>query len=427
MQSSDSPNPCAFFCLLAIWLCIPLPTLGQGQWQQQNSGTTKRLLSISMGSAQVGYSCGVDSTLLKTTDGGTTWFPLAIAAFDFTEWVHDFVDVRFEDEDTGYLVLNTINNPYASGTVYKTTDGGLSWQAQFPFCTIAVARTMRFGAGPAYLLGSAYFAGATLVQTVQDSCVSGINFSWDPGQYLYAAMFDDNGFGLAAGDGGHVYRTRNGGISWDTVYTGSDYTIFDIDRLEDGSIIAATGNPDHTMLHSTDSGSTWQAYTATTQFSQTIMRVIGRADASSLVVAGHAVSGTDTLGRVLWQSSGSWEYEDVPHPIYDVVTWGDTLAYAVGDSGLIITKGPGPVSTFSPAFEKSVTVFPNPCTHWFRLESKGPKSRGLQLRTAEGRLIRSLDPAAAVHDVSELPSGFYLLEIATDNTSYFKKIVVHHP
>lgn len=75
--------------------------------------------AIFFASAQVGYVVGYAGSILKTTDGGTTWKNIT----DGTSWFGSgatFRTLYFLDTENGYVAGD-------NGTLWHTTDGGKSW------------------------------------------------------------------------------------------------------------------------------------------------------------------------------------------------------------------------------------------------------------------------------------------------------------
>lgn len=93
------------------------------QWTLQTSGVQSRLRGVSAVSERVAWASGADSTVLRTTDGGTTWEKLTV-----TPDALDFRDIDAVDEQSAY-VLSIGNGP--ASRIYKTTDAGATWKLQF--------------------------------------------------------------------------------------------------------------------------------------------------------------------------------------------------------------------------------------------------------------------------------------------------------
>lgn len=92
-------------------------------WTSQHSGVNTRLRGISAVTDRVAWASGSASTVLRTTDGGTTWQKLIV-----TEEQLDFRDIDAVDAEVAY-VLSIGNGP--ASRIYKTVDGGSTWDLQF--------------------------------------------------------------------------------------------------------------------------------------------------------------------------------------------------------------------------------------------------------------------------------------------------------
>jgi photosystem II stability/assembly factor-like uncharacterized protein len=95
-------------------------------WTIQNSGVTARLRGVSAVSDRIAWASGSGSTVLRTTDGGSTWQKLTVTTDP--KDVLDFRDIDAIDAQTAY-VLSIGNGP--ASRIYKTTDAGATWILQF--------------------------------------------------------------------------------------------------------------------------------------------------------------------------------------------------------------------------------------------------------------------------------------------------------
>lgn len=93
-------------------------------WNKITSGTTETLNKLHFVTQDIGWALGT-TILLKTTDRGVTWTPIniypGIARYD----------IHFTSQLTGYFVGEIFQNPTRKGVIFKTTDGGITWQEQF--------------------------------------------------------------------------------------------------------------------------------------------------------------------------------------------------------------------------------------------------------------------------------------------------------
>ncbi len=104
----------------ALYL-VHSPSVGASTaWTPQASGTTNNLYDVAALDTSTAWAVGDSSTVLKTTDGGSTWISQPGGA-----------EARFEslaavDTNTAWIVG-------LQGTIRKTDNGGASWGTQSAF------------------------------------------------------------------------------------------------------------------------------------------------------------------------------------------------------------------------------------------------------------------------------------------------------
>jgi photosystem II stability/assembly factor-like uncharacterized protein len=113
-------NMRAFTALLCFFFILP----GKGQWESQISGTDVQLRGISAVSDRVAWASGAKGTVLRTIDGGEHWTKVDVAGAEAL----DFRDIQAFDWNTAFVLSI---GPGEQSRIYKTTDGGKSWQLQF--------------------------------------------------------------------------------------------------------------------------------------------------------------------------------------------------------------------------------------------------------------------------------------------------------
>jgi len=106
------------------WACgsnatIIKTTDGGISWTNQNSPAVDHFNRIQFVDENNGWVCGWNNVLLKTTNGGTTWNPVT-----FSYPINSFY---FVSSNVGWV--SSMNNNV--GEIYKTTNGGLNWTLQF--------------------------------------------------------------------------------------------------------------------------------------------------------------------------------------------------------------------------------------------------------------------------------------------------------
>jgi photosystem II stability/assembly factor-like uncharacterized protein len=107
------------------FLPVALSTLSLAQsFTVQNSNTTSDLRGISAVSASIAWASGTHGTYLRTTDGGATWMVATVPGAEAL----DFRDVQAFSANEAYLLAA---GPGELSRIYKTTDGGKSWDLEF--------------------------------------------------------------------------------------------------------------------------------------------------------------------------------------------------------------------------------------------------------------------------------------------------------
>jgi len=93
-------------------------------WQSQTSSVTGRLRGVSAVSSRIAWASGAYGTVLRTTDGGLTWQARPVPGAERL----DFRDVDAMSDRVAYALSI---GPGESSRIYKTTDGGAHWDLQF--------------------------------------------------------------------------------------------------------------------------------------------------------------------------------------------------------------------------------------------------------------------------------------------------------
>ncbi len=102
-------------------------TDGGHSWQQQTSGTSRKLYRVHFvnsltGWITGGWQDGSSFLVLKTTNGGNTWQNLS-----FGSTCYSCLDIYFSDEQNGWICgHDNLLDPH----IHHTTDGGLTWTNQ---------------------------------------------------------------------------------------------------------------------------------------------------------------------------------------------------------------------------------------------------------------------------------------------------------
>ena len=116
--------------LLAVFTLMVFSLIASSQVQQptltpQNSGTTQLLIAVSPVNSQVVWAVGTGGTYVITTDGGNTWKANVVPGAENLQ----FRDVQAVTDKVAYLL--SIGNTPNTFRIYRTNDGGGTWQVEF--------------------------------------------------------------------------------------------------------------------------------------------------------------------------------------------------------------------------------------------------------------------------------------------------------
>jgi photosystem II stability/assembly factor-like uncharacterized protein len=119
-----------FLILLLIATCATLGLaqekhLHQPKLTPQQSGTNQLLIAVSPVDARVVWAAGTKGTYVVTTDGGKTWSAGMVPGAEELQ----FRDVYGVSDQVAYLM--SIGNHTGQFRIYKTVDGGMTWNIEF--------------------------------------------------------------------------------------------------------------------------------------------------------------------------------------------------------------------------------------------------------------------------------------------------------
>lgn len=286
---------CKLVFFILIVMILGITSVSAVDWYQQESGTEEPLFAVSLANERIAYAVGgpgigfptfPSSVILKSENGGTTWTPQdsPVAAQLF--------DVCFVNEDIGWAV--------GAGVIIYTDDGGDTWiQQATPYETTfwdisCVDRNTAYVVGA---VGQPFDTDSNILKLIEGEWVE---LDSNLETTLLGSYFINENTGYITGQGGEIarttngetfepldslerneipvtlsaihclsedecwmadtneiiYRTINGGESWDDVDTGE--TVFSMGDVwaRDSDSIWVVGQ--QTLRHTDDEGLTWE-------------------------------------------------------------------------------------------------------------------------------------------------------------------------
>ncbi len=257
------------------------------------------------------YGCGV----FRTTDGGKTWMNLGL---EETRHIGR-IAVHPRDPDVAYVAaVGHLWGPNPERGVYKTTDGGESWDRVL------------------YI----------------DDDTGAIDLVMDPADpnTIFVAMYQRRRtvFGFSASGGGSgIYRTNDGGRSWVELTEGlpeGEKGRIGLDVFRgDGNLVYATveaGGDDQGLYRSFDRGDSWEKVSDRNPRPMYFSMVrIDPNDASRIYLGGVSFSASDDGGRTWWQGDAADGIHVDHHALW--IDPGNSRHLILGNDGGIATSWDG--------------------------------------------------------------------------------------
>lgn len=417
-------NSLLIFVFIAIW------SLGLTQtWNQVTVPTSENLNDIEFpeGTAGIGYIGGDNGVLLKTIDGGLSWFNVDYAGIESSEFTPlRFVDLEFVSDAVGFATFG-----YEVGWgLYKTVDGGFNWTEIMPeqdlgsFCykhTLEVIDENHYFVG-----GRACFSGPEIAEFN--------NGEWSLKQ-VESDFFNSEEYvkdikmhgqlGIASTSSSEFLRTTDGGQSWSSIASpifSPEDNLTDVIIINDTVMYAGMNNfgPSiYSFFESTDSGETWFQvlvqgniimYASWFTFEQTNTGVL------------HA-SATNDINEHFMHSSfdGVWSYELIDEKVLAIDSYGLNNAFGVGENGFVIFNGSNAAITEQ---DIEVKVYPNPASDFITLELDNETESLLKIYDQLGALLYNTSAQGnKTINISQWRPGVYTLKLESNTHFLIEKFV----
>ncbi len=321
-------------------------------WSSENTGFPDMpIRAIASPDGEEVFGIGNDGVLIRNR-GTSEW-----EAVDFTVNM-PLRCIQFISEELGFIGSD-------AGTLFRTIDGGDTWidfEAEIP--QVGTVSEMHF-----INETTGFICGFNYMQRTDDG-----GQSWDyvsgftPADGLFQLVdffFLDETIGFAAGDVGLLYRTNDGGDSWQKLETGIESSIRAVHFLNEnlGFICAFDG----LILRTEDGGESWSTMSAPSTEHMRAMTFMGN----------RGFIGTH-VGELLQYTDVSTSINETDH--------------------------------------KNVSVFPNPCTDFLKVD-QWPSFAEYEIYNTTGELLSRAQTYNGKIDVSSLTQGSYFLRWISEDGS----------
>jgi len=223
------------FTLLFIFIFLII-SYTNAQWIQQNSNLSVDLRSISFINVNTGWIIGENGTIIKTTNGGTTWDSLNSGT------TQNLRSVKFVNENLGWIV--------GTDDILQTTNGGSNWT--FQTSTPTTLNDVDF------LNGFTGWAVGT-VGRILYTTNGGTNWEQQTSgtmEHFLSADFIDSSKGWCVGSNGSIYYTQTQGQFWAQQNSGTTQDLYSVDFINANTGFTVGYNG--TIIKTTNGGTNWE-------------------------------------------------------------------------------------------------------------------------------------------------------------------------
>jgi photosystem II stability/assembly factor-like uncharacterized protein len=342
--------------------------IGNINYRTTDGGATWQVSSLSGSwyhidfvSPTVGFT-GTNGATARTTDGGVTWPLMSGSPGSPVMYGMDFYDTV-----VGLCGGDKVSGPDAGPGIFKTTDAGVTWVRKFSQSANDVLWLN--GTTAIAIVGTAIYRSADTGETwtqifnqistgfdemtlLPNGTVVGVSpsgdawrsidggFSWSqtlvgPGALpaSWNVSFFDDQLGAIVGEGGFIYKTADGGLTWAMLNSGiGGVSFYDLEMFDDNAGLAVGDNG--YFLRTSNGGDHWETgrlqVTGVTLGRSESLQAVSVVDQDFAVAAGYdgVVYKTSDRGAT-WQSIG---YPNLPGDVYlsDVKFITRDLGYVAG-------------------------------------------------------------------------------------------------
>jgi len=317
------------------------------QWKWQNPiPTGNPLYAVFFTDPAHGYAAGDAGTILKTTDGGSTWTVHPVGKEVTCN------SMFFPNDNTGFIAGRKQSG---GGSILKTADAGNTWITVVSD-TVAGLYSIYF---PSNTNGYSAGLGGSFLKTT-DGGNTWSHRDLGSSADIFSLWFTDDNTGYAAGYddidfNGFLLKTIDGGINWDTLLYLPNFTGLASILFTDANTGYVAGS--HNLLKTVNAGLTWSVdSTGLGQFYNY------NAYGSLLFTSQDTGYVEDWMGRVYQTTNAgaSWHFQSV------VNDGGAAMHFPDGNTGYAVTSISG-TSSSKPSVKIKKTV--NGGSSWSELSS----------------------------------------------------------
>lgn len=181
-------------------LLLSKPLLADGWFLQTSNVSGISLWGVSFANSSTGYAAGGTGTILKTTNGGVNW------VIQTSGTTQELFGICFVDAMTGWAAGN-------NGVILNTTNGGANWNLQNSG-TSNNFETVYFPSA-----STGYCGGRFIIAKTTNGGVNWTHLTISDDMTAMSFINTNTGWGSCWG--GHMYATTDGGANWNQQNSGT--------------------------------------------------------------------------------------------------------------------------------------------------------------------------------------------------------------
>ena len=336
-------------------------------------------------------------------------------------------DIDFENNEIGYAgggCYYTFDECLPN-TVYKTIDGGESWNLIYKHGSTGVFNSIEVvGEGEIFAL-SDYEDLSYSSDGGETWSVSKINPDYEYGFYGQLRFLDRNtafviGRGGPALSGNYsvLYKSSDGGQTWKDIFNTSLFaTNFqDYFFLDAYNIYTTHGNGQ--IAHTTDGGENWTFFNYTSNTAEFAQKIIFTSAKMGYIISNDQIEHKSYIYKTT-DGGQTWNIDYTPESGYvtDIVFEDSENGYAIVDYRKIYKRSGTPsILTDEPS---EILAIPNPVHNQLQLSVQDLPLGSYQLTVfnALGQNVLTTDQIYSAIDVQKLMTGVYFLEIRNSEST----------
>ena len=445
--------------LLLTFSLIALTSTINAQWTSQATGFTdpfRGLSDIRIVDANTVWALAYDGSggganvqeFTRTTNGGASWTPGLINFGDTTLEINNLIPVSATTAWAS-AINNTTGDPNIGvGFIYKTTDGGLTWNQQL---------ATGFQTAGASFLNSVYFFNANVGVAYGDPIGSGlgefeiyrtidggVNWTQVSAAILPNPLSGEYGYNstpTAVGstlwfptNKGRLFRTDDMGATWSAAQ--APLTDFGaalpansgnvhFSSTTSGCLLKTSGTvatPVYSFYTTSNGGSTWSTATTFTGTRRILNYIPGTTTIVATSQAAPVGTSLSTDNGTTWTDVESGAQRGAAAFLNGSTGWCAGFSTDSLTDGIFKLTTPLANQSFATS---SFKVYPNPATSNVTISATNIDAYQLSVTDLSGKVVmaKSLNGIENTVDVSALSSGAYFFTLSSDNKKETVKIL----